>query len=791
MQPQHINDIVQTTTEQKETENKTAAPSTGYVCDHPSDGPLPPTTMPNTALSDGALLSDSTALVQNDVPPAKMFTPAQVTETEDVVAQMLARWAIHQHNGTTGKASFLHEVAGPGRVVCVDQTKKTFYLFNETTGRFECHTGEACLVNLFKRTGSDLRTVIEKATLMLDRHNLHDITRTFNEDHDVQELARGYLYKAFKATLHDPEQVDMVDGVSLSKAIAAINACPLSWDGEDPDLAKFKDEQERTDYIEFRGEMERDDLLRCIESHRSDQDELAIRLLGMVSAKAREREHLREQKAEMQKNGVTTVFDKWEKIADECFEPTERKHWTSDVQAASSNEQWLSEADTNKDILSVSNGVIELRTGELRLGTPEDKLTMCTNTVYDPEADTAPWIEFICDLFLLKNPDGSWNEDKGGEAFYKYIQTMLGYSITGHTSAKQLPILTGSGDNAKSTLVNFLMLVMGEYGKVVAKEVLMSTGGGANAAGAASPHLAALKGVRIAIVDESERGHSLDTATVKLLTGGGDTMITARYLYGNYIEFPMHAQPFLSSNNQPEIKNVDDAIKGRVKMLPCDAKFCDRVPVPGKLAYDESNPCHRLKDEAKVERLRQNLPGFLTWLVQGAVQWYAEGLPEVPTRVAAATDTFIENVDVVLNVLPSLEFGLTTEYWCSRDELVRLWEQRTDSEVKPREIVAELKARGYPNVAYKPAERKVMTFGGRTETCRATKFTGFRIKKFKDEAVPEADVTPVQAVAVAAPIFGAAGKKRSCPSDDREDPHGKRPALNPAEDDAMDVEECF
>eukprot|EP00618_Florenciella_parvula_P011010 CAMPEP_0119486000 /NCGR_PEP_ID=MMETSP1344-20130328/12531_1 /TAXON_ID=236787 /ORGANISM="Florenciella parvula, Strain CCMP2471" /LENGTH=79 /DNA_ID=CAMNT_0007520715 /DNA_START=1 /DNA_END=236 /DNA_ORIENTATION=+ len=79
-------------------------------------------------------------------------------------------------------------------------------------------------------------------------------------------------------------------------------------------------------------------------------------------------------------------------------------------------------------------------------------------------------------------------------------------------------------------------------------------------------------------------------------------MITARYLYGNYIEFPMHAQPFLSSNNQPEIKNVDDAIKGRVKMLPCDAKFCDRVPVPGKLAYDESNPCHRLKDEAKVER---------------------------------------------------------------------------------------------------------------------------------------------------------------------------------------------
>ena len=54
------------------------------------------------------------------------------------------------------------------------------------------------------------------------------------------------------------------------------------------------------------------------------------------------------------------------------------------------------------------------RASALRLGAPEDMLTMSTHTAYDPEADTAPWVDFICDLFLLKSPDGSWNEEKGG-----------------------------------------------------------------------------------------------------------------------------------------------------------------------------------------------------------------------------------------------------------------------------------------------------------------------------------------------------------------------------------------
>jgi putative DNA primase/helicase len=97
------------------------------------------------------------------------------------------------------------------------------------------------------------------------------------------------------------------------------------------------------------------------------------------------------------------------------------------------------------------NGVIDPRTGELRDGGPEDKITMHTPIIFDPTATCVRWERFLEEIF------------NGDTALVDFVWRSVGYSLTGLTKEQILFILWGSGANGKSVFLKVLRRVLGEY----------------------------------------------------------------------------------------------------------------------------------------------------------------------------------------------------------------------------------------------------------------------------------------------------------------------------------------
>ena len=114
-------------------------------------------------------------------------------------------------------------------------------------------------------------------------------------------------------------------------------------------------------------------------------------------------------------------------------------------------------ADTGKNwdmdpwLLGVPNGVVELQTGKLRDGCPDDRISMQTGAPFDPNAPCPIWDRTVADIF--------GNDD----ALIAYFDRFVGYSVTGDCREEVLAFASGGGANGKSTLINTLGEILGDY----------------------------------------------------------------------------------------------------------------------------------------------------------------------------------------------------------------------------------------------------------------------------------------------------------------------------------------
>ena len=255
------------------------------------------------------------------------------------------------------------------------------------------------------------------------------------------------------------------------------------------------------------------------------------------------------------------------------------------------------ELDRYKDALNVRNGILDLKTGQLR---PHDRklcFSMLADAEYLPDAVCPRWLGFLDDV------------TGGDKALQRYIQRMVGYFLTGSTREQCIFFLYGSGSNGKSTFVNTIASLFGDYTKNAQAETIMRNdrGGGSGA----RSDLARLKGVRLTTTSEPSGGCVLDEALVKTMTG--DDVITARRLYKEEFEFRPEFKILMATNYKPIIKHSDYGIWRRIRLLP----FTVQIP-PEK------------KDPQLGDKLREEKAGIFRWAVQGAIDWYREGLPPCP-----------------------------------------------------------------------------------------------------------------------------------------------------------------
>lgn len=268
------------------------------------------------------------------------------------------------------------------------------------------------------------------------------------------------------------------------------------------------------------------------------------------------------------------------------------------------------ELDADPMLLNVLNGTLDLRTGRLRDHDPAEMLTKLAPVEFDPAATAPTWGRFLRRAL----PD---------DDLRAWIQTVVGYWLTGETSEQAMFILHGPGATGKTTFAETIGALLGDYGAVAGSETFMATRNGT-----IPNDLARLPGVRFVRASETEEGASLAVQLVKRVTGQ-DT-ISARFMRSEFFEFRPAFKLGMLTNNMPRIGDGDGATWRRIRLIP----FAVEIPAAEQ-------------DRHLLAKLRAEMPGILAWAVEGCLRWQAEGVGEGPSEVTAATLAYRDAEDSV------------------------------------------------------------------------------------------------------------------------------------------------
>lgn len=305
----------------------------------------------------------------------------------------------------------------------------------------------------------------------------------------------------------------------------------------------------------------------------------------------------------------------------------------------------VNDLDRDPFLLGVENGVVDLRTGELReTDAREDYITKRCRVRYNPNARAPRWEKFIKEITgapvaAERSTDGKVIPDTVGRftprpALARYLRKALGYSLTGSTREQKFFIAVGNGSNGKSVLFDVMKDVLGPYSVPLPAEMLLTASRGVDAE-RPTAFAAGLAGARFAVSSETKVGQKLDVAVVKNHTG--DKEMTARRLYANPVTFAITHKLWLSTNERPGLDHIDPATRGRLHLLPFDRRW-NR---PGEYERDEALPDG---DKTLAAQLASEAEGILAWLVQGAVLYQQEGLTP-PDEVVALTRDYVLEQD--------------------------------------------------------------------------------------------------------------------------------------------------
>jgi len=271
--------------------------------------------------------------------------------------------------------------------------------------------------------------------------------------------------------------------------------------------------------------------------------------------------------------------------------------------------------DSNMYLFNCENGTLDLNTLSFRPHDPKDFITKLSPVTYDPEATCPRWNRFVDEVM------------QGKSAVGRYLQKAVGYSMTGDTSLECLFIMYGpTTRNGKTTTIETILRLMGEYGRSAKPDMLASNFRGPSN-GAPSEDVARLAGARFVGISEMEQKLTINASLTKQLTG--NNKITARYLHENSFEFNLQAKIFIDTNHLPNVNDQTLFESGRILIIPFNRHFEDHE-----------------QDKSLKSTLTDptSLSGILNWAVEGYRLFKAEGL-EPPDDVKTATAQYRQDSD--------------------------------------------------------------------------------------------------------------------------------------------------
>jgi putative DNA primase/helicase len=238
----------------------------------------------------------------------------------------------------------------------------------------------------------------------------------------------------------------------------------------------------------------------------------------------------------------------------------------------------------------------------------------------------------------------------------RFLQRAVGYTMAGLTTEHVLFFCHGTGANGKSTFLEVIGHLFGNYGINIDFDTLLRTHRQGE-----SRDRSRLYKARFVSANETPVNARWNEAVVKELTGG-DT-IQARRLYEEKMEFKPTHTIWCRGNTQPASHDPSVAFWRRLKLIPFTRQFTDKQRDSG------------LKDRL----IKKELSGILNWALAGCAGWREDRKAKGPNplsepeSVRRATEEYRTNEDVIGEFIAA-RCRLGRNEWCATAELYRAFE---------------------------------------------------------------------------------------------------------------------
>jgi P4 family phage/plasmid primase-like protien len=322
------------------------------------------------------------------------------------------------------------------------------------------------------------------------------------------------------------------------------------------------------------------------------------------------------------------------------------------------DENFVDQLNQRKDTFACGNCVIELRHypgGEIRAGTlpkvharkgrPDDYISFVMGRenelepiVMDYDSKSGDLLPFdantpeqreLADFFSKVFPDAQLRE---------FMLTLLASCLEGDNREQKFIIMTGSGGNGKSVLINMMRFTLGEYQTSLNTAALTRK---RPESGAANPDIITLKAKRFIYMQEPDEGEKLNTARIKQFTGGD--VVEARGLFADQEKFKIMGRIFFSTNDLPPVGSMDGGTWRRMLVIPFISAFKD----PGDPMIDAANHIYE-KDSNLEDKFKQNnmRAAFLRLLLHyWETRYLKHGLEKSPPCVMEAINRYKQDND--------------------------------------------------------------------------------------------------------------------------------------------------
>jgi len=273
--------------------------------------------------------------------------------------------------------------------------------------------------------------------------------------------------------------------------------------------------------------------------------------------------------------------------------------------------------DSNPMLLGCSNGTLDLTSGEFRDGRPDDYIKMDTKTKYykyNPRNPFNPKIQgFLSQIFPNAN-------------VRKYMTVVLSTCVAGETREEKVYVLTGTGANGKSLLMDLMKLAFGEYYMTCPISILTKKRGQSNEA---SPEKVRMKGRRTGAFQETDDGDKLNVGVMKEMSGGDEFLIRDLFKGSEeMLSIKPQMKYFIICNQLPDVPSNDDGTWRRLRKIDFIAKFISNPKKENEFLVDP-----KLK-----EKIKDWAEAFLSYLVHIYLTEYKNGgIIQEPEEVLEAT----------------------------------------------------------------------------------------------------------------------------------------------------------